>query len=447
MIKKLMESYRGKRKNENDNIKKDSKRLKSTILNSTNFNNKIPKGSRVYLKLPYEVLSKVFQQLPYHDLYNCIKTCKRWYGCITNNKSLWRDINLSNCRLYTSNTIQLIAKRSQNMLRSLDLSNCSAISDNALRPLLLYRCNGIESFKLSYNTRVTFNGIINLLKIIGLNLTNLSLSKTQVNDRVIENIFISCPKLQYLDLSECGNLTSDCFKSVYNKKKEISNIKGLRLQNLPSITNKTLNYCAALFPSLELLDILNCNGVSKRGLISIGFFIELKELNITGTSMTIPENVSLEDSFLLLFEKCQKMEKISMKRFVNLSDVTIDIMSGFCSNLREIDIGFAVNITDRSLDLLSNILKYTLTTLNICSCPSITNEGLLYLFNRCEKLANLDISDNPNISDYLFKSFNNPKLPLVNINASNCGNITGNGLNILIEKIIDTIAFINSIHN
>jgi len=282
-----------------------------------------------------------------------------------------------------------------------------------------------------------------LLKIIGLNLTNLSLPKTQVNDRVLENIFISCPKLQYLDLSECGNLTSNCFKSVYNKKKEIRNIKGLRLQNLPSITNKTLNTCAALFPSLELLDILNCSGVSKLGLISIGFFVELKELNITGTSMIIPENVSLEDSFLLLFEKCQKMEKISMKRFVNLSDVTIDIMSGFCSNLREIDIGFAVNITDRSLDLLSNALKYTLTTLNICSCPSITNQGLLYLFNRCEKLANLDISDNPNISDFLFKSFNNSKLPLVNINASNCGNITGNGLNILIEKIIDTIAFIN----
>jgi len=92
-----------------------------------------------------------------------MKTCKRWYECIISNKFLWRDINLSKSRLYTSTTIQIIAKRSQNMLRTLNLSNCSAISDSSLRPLLLYRCNGIETFKLSYNTRVTFNGIIKLV--------------------------------------------------------------------------------------------------------------------------------------------------------------------------------------------------------------------------------------------------------------------------------------------
>ena len=282
-----------------------------------------------------------------------------------------------------------------------------------------------------------------LLKIIGLNLINLSLQKTQVNDRVIDNIFMSCPKLQYLDLSECGNLTSDCFMNVYNKRKEIYNIRGLRLQNLSSVNNKTLITCAALFPSLEILDIFNCNNVTKSGLVSLGSFNELKELNLTGTSMIIPENVSLEDSFLFLFEKCQKIENISFRRFTNLTDISIDIMSGFCSNLREIDIGYSVYITDRSLDLLSNALKYTLTTLNICSCPSITDEGLLYLFNRCEKLTNLDISDNPNVSDFLFKSFKNSKLPLANINASNCGYITGNGLNILIEKLVETLAFIN----
>jgi len=111
--------------------------------------------------LPYEVLSKVYKQLSYRDLFSCMITCKRWYECIINNKFLWRDICLSNCRqFYNSNIIKLIAKRSQNMLRNLDLSNCPEISDSALKPLLLYRCNGIETFKLSFNTRVTYFGII-----------------------------------------------------------------------------------------------------------------------------------------------------------------------------------------------------------------------------------------------------------------------------------------------
>lgn len=198
-----------------------------------------------------------------------------------------------------------------------------------------------------------------------------------------------------------------------------------------------------MFPSLEILDIFNCSSVTKTALLSIGSFTELNELNLTGTSMIIPNNVTLEDSFLYLFEKCQKLEKLCFRRFPILSDFCIDILCGFCSNLREVDISYSVNVTDRSLDLLSNSLKYTLNLLNISSCPLISNEGLLYIFNRCEKLTDLDISNNPNISDFLFKTFNNPKLPLININASSCSYITGNGLVIFIEKLIDTLSFVN----
>ncbi|OUM66319.1 hypothetical protein PIROE2DRAFT_6454 [Piromyces sp. E2] len=281
-----------------------------------------------------------------------------------------------------------------------------------------------------------------LLKIIGLNLKNLSLQKTQVNDRVIENIFMSCPKLEYLDLSDCVNISSNCFSGVHNQNRIIYSMKGLRFQNDSSIINKTIGTCADLFPSLEILDLYNCSDITKSVLLAVGSFTELKELNLTGTSMIIPDHISLEDSFLYLFEKCQKIEKISFKQFSILTDVCVDIMCGFCSFLREIDISYSINITDRSLDLLSNALKYTLTSMNVSTCPLITNEGLLYIFNRCKKLVDLDISNNSNITDYLFKLFNNPKLPIVNINASNCEYITGNGIIAFIEKVIDTISFV-----
>ncbi|ORX57769.1 RNI-like protein [Piromyces finnis] len=443
LFKKQIDEYKSKRKSENVLFKNNTKRIKSNgvnSLNSTNSTNVIIKTRPI---LPYEVLAKVYRQLSYKDLYNCMITCKRWYECIINNKSLWRDICLSNCRhFYTLNTIQLIAKRSQNMLRTLDLSNCPEISDNALRPLLLYRCNGIETFRLSFNTRVTYNGIIKLLKIIGLNLTSLSLQKTQVNDRVIEHIFMNCPKLEYLDLSDCINISSDCFMSVYNRNKKIYPMKGLRFQNLSTIINKTIGTCTELFPLLEILDLNNCGNITKSVLLAVGSFTELKELNLSGTSMNIPVHISLEDHFLYLFEKCQKIENISFIRFPILTDVCIDIMCGFCSNLRKINISHSVNITDRSLDLLSNALKYTLSSINISSCPQITNEGLLFVFNRCEKLEEIDISNNSNITDYLFRLYDNPKLPIININVSNCESITGNGIILFIEKVLDTLNFI-----
>lgn len=263
-----------------------------------------------------------------------------------------------------------------------------------------------------------------------------------MNDRVIDNIFMSCPKLEYLDISDCVNVSSNCFMGVYNQKRRIYSMKGLRFQNISTMMDSVIGTCAELFPSLEILDLYNCSNITKSALLAVGLFTELKELNLTGTSMIIPDHISLEDSFLFLFEKCQKIEKISFKQFPILNDVCIDIMCGFCSHLREIDISHSVNITDRSLKLLSNVLKYTLTSLNVSTCPLITNEGLLFIFNRCEKLVDLDVSNNSNITDYLFKTYNNPELPIVNINASNCEYITGNGIVAFIEKVLNTISFV-----
>jgi len=274
-------------------------------------------------------------------------------------------------------------------------------------------------------------------------LINLTLQSKQVDDYVIENIFNSCPKIEYLDLSENINLSPNCFLGVYNLHRNIYNIKGLRFKNISSICDKTIQICAALFPSLEILDLYNCNMITKSALLSIGSFTELKDINLTGTAMNVPDNILLEDSFLYLFEKCQKVEKISFRQFPILSDPSIEILCGFCSNLREIDISYSINITDHSLNILSNFLKYTLRSLNISYCPLLTNEGLLYIFDRCEKLTDLDISNNPNISDYLFKTFKNSDLPLINFYASNCDRITGNGLIAFIKKLRDTLLFVN----
>uniref|UniRef100_A0A1A7YQJ9 Ran GTPase-activating protein 1 n=3 Tax=Iconisemion striatum TaxID=60296 RepID=A0A1A7YQJ9_9TELE len=237
-----------------------------------------------------ELWVSVFRYLNRAELLACMSVCKAWYKW-TCDKRLWSHIDVSRCSPLSNQALAGIVKRQPvsldlswtplarrqlnclitrlsglrelrvtglpwsclsalvsptlPQLRLLDLRWCEGFSDPQIKELILPP--GLESTRSR------------LRNIVTLHLSGLDLSESTL--RLLQR---HMPQLEKLDLAHCKNITDSSVALLAAAGTHTrNNITELTLAGCSGLTDGVLSYLKRL-PSLTLLDIRGCKGISRR---------------------------------------------------------------------------------------------------------------------------------------------------------------------------------------
>eukprot|EP00164_Ancoracysta_twista_P003829 GFYU01005137.1.p1 GENE.GFYU01005137.1~~GFYU01005137.1.p1 ORF type:complete len:1530 (-),score=451.33 GFYU01005137.1:156-4745(-) len=190
-------------------------------------------------------------------------------------------------------------------------------------------------------------------------LKELCLSNTNVGDMEIADIATNCPKLEFVDLSWCSNITSVAIECLATS---CPDIRRLRLDGLPIRDIGKDELCDALDLFQEITDISLC-------------WVE----DLT--------DEDLEE----IAEACPFLLRISLQGCSGIGDVGVVKLSEYCAELENIDLHGCVLVTDSALSGLQQGCP-NLRILSIRWCTKVTDHGLLKLANNCVDLEALDLT-------------------------------------------------------
>ena len=323
----------------------------------------------------------------------------------------------SNHRL-TDKGLDLIATRCPE-LKYLSLRNCSNIKTNSIIKLV-YKCTNLKYLDLT--------GCYNVTNIINHSLNTGTLSITSMSSQIQHQQQLFYYYLQYVDLSDCTNITDMCIKNVckycvflknlYLRRcklisdlsllyiaKHCRNLKELSLCQCVKITDTGMKYLSGDFTSkkktskqklslhrykIKYLSLAKCPHISDKSLTylaTIGFFNQIKYLNLRGCVM-------VTDKFVKYFtgSNSSMITELNLNRKKGLSKLPIQ--------LKSIDLG-KCSITNKSLEYLCRLVHLVPTVLQRLSLRNlnfIDDNGICLLAKNIRHLQHLNVAKCPKIT-------------------------------------------------
>ncbi|KAL4554625.1 hypothetical protein LXL04_037222 [Taraxacum kok-saghyz] len=211
-----------------------------------------------------------------------------------------------------------------------------------------------------------------------------------------------CKQLESIRLSGFSKVTDAGFTSILNS---CSNLKKLEIQNAILLTDLTFQYVNKPKPPkvlqvLQEVRLWSCSLITSEGVHELAKCTDLKTLDLFGC-----KNVS--DSCLL------KVSKLNLLTSLNLS---------------------WTNVTDSGL-LTLNQTNSPIEFLSLRGCKRVTDEGISNLLSNKgqigKSLSSLDISHNPEITDFAIRIIANFCVKLVELCIRNCCQVTDVSMEVL----------------
>uniref|UniRef100_A0A8C6KR59 CXXC-type domain-containing protein n=1 Tax=Nothobranchius furzeri TaxID=105023 RepID=A0A8C6KR59_NOTFU len=237
-----------------------------------------------------EMWVSVFRYLKRAELLACMSVCKAWYKW-TCDKRLWSHIDVSRCSPLSNQALAGIVKRQP---VSLDLSwtplarrqlNClltrlsglrelrvtglpwsclSALVSPTLPQLRLLDLRWCEGFSDAQIKALILPPGLESSRSRLRNMVTLHLSGLDLSDSTLRILQRHMPQLENLDLAHCKNITDSSVALLAAAGTHTrNNITELTLAGCNGLTDGCLSYLKRL-PSLILLDLRGCKGVSRR---------------------------------------------------------------------------------------------------------------------------------------------------------------------------------------
>lgn len=386
-------------------------------------------------RLPKELLIRIFSYLDIITLCRCAQVSNYW-NLLALDGSNWQHIDLFDFQTdVNSNVVENISKRCNEFLKTVRLENCKFVKDESIKQLCL-NCKNIESLNLKQCTRLTDESYAQIGTHLS-KLVNLSLESCQISDEGLMAISKGCPKLEFIDISWCTNLTSNSIKTLAESCSELkyflsrglvgmndsvlkkltkncTNLKHLCLNSCSNLTDEGIISIAENCRTLKFLSVSNCNHLTDACLIAIGKqCTELMTLEVSGCS-----NFS-DAAFTLLARNCHHLERVDLEECTRITDQTLQSLAANCSNLKHLTLSRCECITDEGIRQLgiSNcaVINETLQVLELDNCPLITDASLEQLYS-CHSLAQIELYDCQLITRSGIKKLQN-QLPNVKIHA------------------------------
>ncbi|PAV74822.1 hypothetical protein WR25_11835 isoform A [Diploscapter pachys] len=263
-----------------------------------------------------------------------------------------RHLNLENCSAITDRAMKYIGEGCP-LLTYLNISWCDNVQDRGVQHLLTH-CPNLETLILRGCEGLTEQVFAPVVGNMG-NLVKLNMLSCFVNDDTVKNISEGCPKLEYLCLSNCSQ-----------------------------ITDRSLNHLAAGCKNLTVLELSGCV------LLSDGGFVQLARA-------------------------CKKLERLDLEDCSLITDTTINSLSVNCSNLCQLSLSHCELITDESVHVLSEHNREKLQVLELDNCPMLTDSALSHL-RHVRSLRRIALYDCQNISKEAINRYKHQR-PHVEIQA------------------------------
>ncbi len=279
-------------------------------------------------------------------------------------------LNVSRCLLLTDKVLDALCETP--MLNTLYLAKCSQFSAEAAAKLFSH---------------------VKKLNVLGTYTYEISQNFPEVNDCVqmtniesISSLAESNSKIEWLDLTGCTQIDTDCIKLISTKfpwmsslslaetlvsdphvsilSKGCASLESINFSNCPNITGQALPLLLNRFPKLTRLYLSNCLSV-----VSFPPKVVI-EKNVKLDALFLPGTVSITDEAVgVIFSYCENLSNVVLTSCTQLTDLGISRISN-CQNLEMLDLTDLGKITDASLIDLGKFCT-NLTNLVLSRCVQV----------------------------------------------------------------------------
>ena len=392
-------------------------------------------------------------------------------------------INLRNCRGVTEDGLLLLVEQCPQLLPNstfslvkgdeycmavsehqpdlteIDLRDCSKVTEEGLCYLAKGCKHLLPDKTLSFEKGNTYCGVIAEMHP---NLTSINLEGcTSVTERGLCKLVRKCENLlpnSTLSFAKGDNYCAEVAKYQHNLTgidlsscpvteagllKLVENCPRLR----PDLTisfAKGDQYCAAvafMFPGLSSIDLSRCGNVGDNGVRTLARNCERLDLIKLETLGPVTEN-----GLVALAKNCQELLPDATYSDVK-GDEYCDYASTQHTALESIDLSYCEAVTETGLTyfaercqklLPDNTLSYCkgdrylesvakvhpkLTSINLSGCVAVTDAGIIHLSNKCVHLQQIDLS-NTKVTDPAVQHLLQYLRALTHLNLCNCKLIT-----------------------
>ncbi|KAG9135227.1 hypothetical protein Leryth_013507 [Lithospermum erythrorhizon] len=374
----------------------------------------------IRMDLTDDLLHMIFSFLGHVDLCHAAKVCRQWRAA-SSHEDFWRFLNFENrplspqqfenmCHRYPKATslnvygtpnIHLLGMRSVSALRNLEVltlgrgqlgeSFFQALTNSPmLKSLTIIDAtlgNGLQEIPFHHDR-------LHVLHIVKCRVLRISIRCPQLETLSLKrssmpHVSINCPLLHDLDMASCHKLADAAIRSAITscpllESLDISNCSGVSDETLRDVAHTCGNlhildasYCPNIslesvrLPTLTVLKLHSCEGITSASMASIGYSYMLEVLELA--------NCSLLTSVSLELSRLQTIRLVHCRKFIDLnlrSNALTSITVSNCPTLQRI------NITSSTLKKLVLQKQESLTNL-VLQCPSLQEVDL----TECESLT------------------------------------------------------------
>ena len=153
----------------------------------------------------------------------------------------------------------------------------------------------------------------------------------------LESLFVQCPKIKYLNLSENIKLSGACFAQIPTE------LRYLNIAHCYNLTTESMELVAARAPNLETLILEGYDGDFESW---IGQLTKLKALEISNYKRRL-------DDFVMNFSHLEDLEKLCLRRNKMITTETLQSLKD-CPKLKVLDLSINYGLKSVDLEILKN---------------------------------------------------------------------------------------------
>ena len=370
------------------------------------------------IRLPFEILLRIFEQLHLNDILNCACICRSWYR-VTLYADLYGHLvfDLSRFRKAPDPLIARIINRATHRIHSLELHRLSfshrlttSISSDIYRHLKCLKLVGGHS-------KTSGRGLNPLLGLCQDQLNHIELEHIQLDSEATRILWNRFSRLVYLRLSHVDMETNIMLQSGPPVWREL---RDCIIENDTSWTSTSIMYLVQIASFLVQLRLIQCERVTSDIIYSLASLCShLTQLSLVGlasnqqsiirtdsnatTPMMLPPLLSstttsssnmectLEAGFLTLAYSNPSLIEIHLQGWSTcLSNRVIEHLVTLCQDLRIVDLGSAPHLTDIALADLGLYCPH-LEVFQVQDVHAITPVGLFNFSHHCLQLRRLHL--------------------------------------------------------
>lgn len=324
-------------------------------------------------------------------------------------------IDLTNCnsiflsgKLLERNTDLQILRESLKKVKDLNLSSIRQLSDVTFNRIVTI-CPNVERIwlvgsnivfnsdhyiprgksKVASSAVLTFQNILDFVRVQAAVLTTLDLSRNQINDEALESL-VTIPDLhlQEVHLLACKDIEDEGLIALSHNQKSL---KVLNIKECMGVTDSSVSAVAANLVQLETLAINRCRNVTAYSVRKFSNLWHLQTIEMSDLYQVTSAGIEAG----LCGNAGMPLTHINLSCCSLVQD---DFISKLCDThpyIVHLDLGSCTNLTNQSIFEISKSLKQ-IQFLRLAWCKKITDLGILGFEQNIEEERPVEVGCNKN---------------------------------------------------